>query len=280
MPILIRDEDMDILRKCKAELLVSLDGATKNTHDFLRGEGAFDKTLNKIKKLKNKGVITKLSMTVHSGNYDEVEPFVALAEELQVDDIALNLLNVLSRAKECEIKRIKLCDFNKKLREISKKSSTWFNYISKTDYANLGAILLMNLKFEYCGVGAASLVIDYNGDIFPCYNNMNKECKLGNIRSDDLMEIWKNSSILNKLRELNINNFSNKCKKCPIKYYCGGGCRGEAYFENKSYYSVCPYCDDMRTGIIDLMFELGEQDNELFYNRIHYYESVKSFYLH
>lgn len=277
--LLISEGIMDTLRDVGAELLVSLDGASQESHEFLRGENTFYNTIEKIRQLKGHGVITKLSMTVHSKNINEMEEFIKIAETLEADGIALNMVNILSRAEKCGLERVKLTEFYRGLKRISKISPKAFNYISTTDFANVGAILLMNVKFEYCGVGAASLLVDYNGDIYPCYNNMNAECRLGNIRKDNILEVWNSSNKLKKLRKLNVNDFSEKCKICSVKYYCGGGCRGEAYFENKTFYSICPYCEDMKNGIIDLMFEIGKQDNEIFYNKIKYYENILEMYL-
>lgn len=102
--------------------------------------------------------ITKLSITLHSGNINDLEDFFELSEQLGVDGIAVNVLNVLERADKCNIKRVALKEVNAVIRNLSKKSEKAFEYASMTDFANLGAILLMNWKFVYCGVGAASLV--------------------------------------------------------------------------------------------------------------------------
>lgn len=275
--LLIDEKSMDILRECNAELLVSLDGATRESHEFLRGTGTFDKTIEKIKLLKKHNVITKLSMTIHSGNIDELGKFFELSEELDVDGIAVNILNVLEKADKCNIERVALKRVNEIIRNASKKSKKAFEYASMTDFANLGALLLMNWKFVYCGVGAASLVIDYDGSVYPCYNNMRPDSKIGNVLYDNMLDLWKNSDQLKELRKLHVNNFGEKCRMCPVKYYCGGGCRGETFYESKSYLAPCPNCKEIFEGIIDLMFVLSEGDNDLFENRIKYYEHIEEF---
>lgn len=275
--LLIDEKMMDTLKECGAELLVSLDGAKKENHEFIRGIGTYDKTIEKIKLLKKHNVITKLSMTLHSGNIEDLKDFFELAEQLEADGIAVNILNILERADKCNIKRVPLKQVNAIIRELSKKSSKAFQYASMTDFANMGAILLMNWKFVYCGVGAASLVIDYDGSVYPCYNNMRKDTKLGNILYDDMLQIWRNSDKLKELRRLHVDNFGEKCRMCPVKYYCGGGCRGETFYESNTYLAPCPNCQDNLEGIIDLMFMLSEGDNELFENRIKYYESIEEF---
>ncbi|MDE6640226.1 MAG: radical SAM protein [Acetatifactor sp.] len=276
--LLIKEEYMSALSKCKAELLVSLDGARESTHELIRGKNTFDPTIKKIRRLLEHGVITKLSITIHKDNLSELEEFIDLAVDLNVAQVAINPLNILSRAKDSQLQRVNLIEFYNTLSKISKKSSRHMYYVERSDYANVGAILLMNLKFQYCGVGSASLVIDYDGSVYPCYNTMISELKLGNIRYDNLDSLWKTSPLLKKLRKLNVNSFSADCQKCPVKYYCGGGCRGEAYFTNGSFISKCPYCSDMKTSIIDLMFQLSGQDNQMFQNRVHFFQEKQVFY--
>ncbi|WP_026883023.1 radical SAM/SPASM domain-containing protein [Clostridium akagii] len=266
--LLIREDQMDKLCKYEAELLVSLDGATKETHEFIRGKNTYDRTIEQVTKLKAHNVITKLSITIHKLNLCELEAFINLAIKLNVDQIAVNPINILSRACELNLPRVNMKNFHDELARISKISKDHFKYVSQTEFVNVASLLLLNYKFYYCGVGAASLVIDYNGDLYPCYNTMQPELKLGNIKKDNILDIWKYSSKLKELRKLDINDFSELCRKCSVKYYCGGACRGEAYFHNKAFKSKCPYCEDMKESIIAMMFRLSEGNNKIFSNKI------------
>ena len=42
-----------------------------------------------------------------------------------------------------------------------------------------------------------------------------------------LMDIWNDSSIFRKFREMNFNDLYGKCSNCPHTW-CGGGCRCSA----------------------------------------------------
>ncbi|MBK1468356.1 radical SAM/SPASM domain-containing protein [Parvimonas parva] len=278
--LLILEKHLEILKRCNCELLISLDGANQKSHEYIRGRNTYYNTLDKIKMLRDYGVNTKISMTVHKDNLCELEAFLEIAKKYKVNGVAINPLNIFCRAEESGLQRVDISELYKELKRLSQKSDSNFYYISKTDYANLGAILLMNIRFHYCGVGSASLVVDYNGDIYPCYNTMCSEFKLGNIKKDDILKIWNSSEILKKLRALNVNDFSYDCKCCEVKYYCGGGCRGEALYQNKKIISKCPYCSEIKKSILDLMFELGNGNNELFKNRMKFFEYAKSLYKH
>ena len=277
--LLINDIDMILLKQYNVELLVSLDGSEKKTHEFIRGMNTYNKTIEKIKSLVTSEVNITISMTVHNDNLNEVTSFIDLAIKLGIKKIAFNPINILDRADKMKLNRIRLSEYYKILEEKSKSSVEAFHLISETDYANQGAILLMNITFDYCGVGAASLVVDYDGSVYPCFNTMKKELKLGNIKDNDIFYIWENSIILRGLRSLNVNNFSESCQKCCVKYYCGGGCRGEAYYKNKSLCSKCPYCSDIKESIIEFLFRISEGNNEIFLKKLTYYEKNKEFFL-
>lgn len=272
--LLIKDEFLDKLEESRAELLVSLDGSEEGIHELLRGKGTFNKTIEIIKKLKNHNVITRLSFTVHRGNFDDIKKYVELAKKLEIEDIAINNLTVLSRAAANNLERVGTKDINKTIKQLSDKASDNNDYLNTTDYAKQGAILLENFKFNYCGVGSASLCIDADGSVYPCYNTMVDDFKVGNVLENKLNELWKSSEVLSDLRNLDVDKMNNICKKCDVRYYCGGGCRGEAYFSYNDINAPYPYCKDTKDSIIDLMFNISIED-ELFKNKVDYFRRLK-----
>lgn len=67
-----------------------------------------------------------------------------------------------------------------------------------------------------CASGRNLLSINPNGDIFPC------NClpmKLGNIRKDNIIEIWRNSELLHAWQSVNLN-FFNECGMYDECAYC------------------------------------------------------------
>ena len=71
--------------------------------------------------------------------------------------------------------------------------------------------------YHICNVGTSVLSINSSGEVFPCVGFTS--CKLGNINETSLMDIWENSPVLNKLRELRLKDFP-LCSKCMDKDYC------------------------------------------------------------
>lgn len=276
--LLIKDEYIDKLKKSKVELLISLDGSKENIHEFIRGKNTFLPTLSKIKKLKENDIITRLSFTVHEGNFDDIKDYVELARLLCIEDIAINNLTILSRASKNGLKRIDTQKINEVIKNLTVKDKDYNKYLNTTDYAKQGAILLENFKFSYCGIGSASLCIDSNGDVYPCYNTMIDQFKVGNVLETSLNDLWTTSNVLNELRNLNVDTMNDKCSQCIVRYYCGGGCRGEAFFFTNDIKSPYPFCNDMITSIIDLMFNISYED-ELFSNKVDYFRRLKEKYV-
>jgi MoaA/NifB/PqqE/SkfB family radical SAM enzyme len=52
-----------VLKSCEADVQVSLEGAKKETHEFIRGKGTYDKTIRGIKTLVHAAVYTRIGMT-------------------------------------------------------------------------------------------------------------------------------------------------------------------------------------------------------------------------
>lgn len=76
----------------------SLDGATRNTNDAIRGEGSYDRCLSGIKKAVAKGFGTSLIYTVSRANLGEIEKMPPLLKEVGVDRLFVQVLGKRGRA--------------------------------------------------------------------------------------------------------------------------------------------------------------------------------------
>ena len=79
---LITDEIAELLADSMPRLdsvMVSLDGDSPATHDAIRGEGVFEKTMNGVRKLKYANIPIVFYCTVNSVNIDRIEQTAELA---------------------------------------------------------------------------------------------------------------------------------------------------------------------------------------------------------
>ena len=80
------------------EISISLDGYDKNSVDFIRGQGVFDKVIETIILLKNNKIDNiSLSMVLTSNNKNHVTDFKELCNKFEVKPI-LRTLSVKGRA--------------------------------------------------------------------------------------------------------------------------------------------------------------------------------------
>lgn len=104
---------------------------------------------------------------------------------------------------------------------------------------NFNSILM---KQSNCGACNYEFAINCNGDIYPCQTLIKPKFKLGNIFDNNFVECINRSKIRRMFSNYNINKIK-KCKKCNIKYLCGGGCRAISYNLYGNIYSKNePFC--------------------------------------
>lgn len=86
-----------------------------------------------------------------------------------------------------------------------------------------------------CSVGISSICIMPNGNIYPCSRI---PINLGNLQKTQLIDIWKDNSLLLKFRDF--NNYK-KCKTCSLVNVCRG-CPAIAYMETGDCFEADSYC--------------------------------------
>lgn len=224
---------------------ISLDGSNERINDFIRSRGSFNGATKALKNLLSTKISDIAVMTsVNKYNFNDLENIVKLLIKIGVKDVKFIPTVLGGRAVKKFKDYILEGNFMKLLLE--KKSELLKKYkdhIYISVDSPLEAILFKNdinkLKnYGPCLIGRVFLGIKPNGDIFIC--PMLDNVIIGNIRKDDIKKVWRNSEILNKVRDLNL--LKGKCKDCKLKPYCGGGCRAISYLKYNDILLPDPYC--------------------------------------
>jgi radical SAM protein with 4Fe4S-binding SPASM domain len=246
---LLTKEVIKKLKRFKIRYIqVSLDGATAKTHNWLRGRNVFEKTIHGIKNSVDAGITTGIATTVTSKNYKEVPDIIDLAEKLNVsiwmhynfipagrgrDIIGLD---ITPEQREKLLKILAMKTEKLKLNLLS--TAPQYSRVTTT-CAGVGASLshfdMFSQKSDSdtrflaefvggCGSGRLYFALQPNGFVTPCV--FMPDIKLGDIRHDDLAEIWKNSPVLKKMRDR--SKFWGGCGDCENRDVCGG-CRARAF---------------------------------------------------
>lgn len=99
-----------------------------------------------------------------------------------------------------------------------------------------GAPEAMAAMTRGCLAGTGVCFVSHKGEVFPCgYLPVTS----GNVRTQSLAEIWSDSKVFKKLR--NVDLLGGKCGVCEYKKICEG-CRARAFYETGDYMAEEPYC--------------------------------------
>jgi len=108
-----------------------------------------------------------------------------------------------------------------------------------------------NMKYTWCGMGKNVLSIEANGEVYPCQLMHQDQFKLGDLHTQRLEEIWRNSPYL----ECSVDMIE-ECKDCELKNICSAPCRARAFHILGDIFKKDPFCPDfIKNSIYDNLFE-------------------------
>ncbi len=240
---------------------LSLDG-NENNHDWLRGNGVYDKTINLIKEINNVKMKLQINTVVMKRNIMDLPDVLKLlidnkiniwevffliktgraidAEDLTLyehEDINHWLLfamnyNIIIRTVESPILR----------RIIDQGNENYHSYLyDKLVDKTIGLLgkpenKRLYLKSAETRDGKGIIFVSHNGDVSP---SGFLPVALDNVKNNNIVDIYRNNTILKKLR--NPENFEGPCGSCNWNDKCGGS-RSRAYSYYNNIFAKDPAC--------------------------------------
>ncbi|WP_163193726.1 radical SAM protein [Clostridium thermarum] len=184
---LLKDEDIRLLSKYKIFTQISIDGS-KETNDKLRGEGAFDKAVQAIKKLNNANVPVRINCTIQQRNIEAIDEIVDVARMLNVNNIYIIVACAQGRANRV---RESIC-----LNEIEER-------VLRNKVLQLRSNMDINIKIlDFKQYSHSCVLIETNGDFISQSWDENDCINTGNIFESDLKELWIKSNAFDHARHL------------------------------------------------------------------------------
>ncbi len=208
-------------------LNVSLDGATAQTNDHVRGAGTFEKVVDKLRLLGQHARFT-VAFTIMSTNAHEVEECAALARDvgahtavfrpLYPAGVALQHLDLMPTYTQYADALERLTGDIRAIDPFSPQSR-----------ANTQSRIVLN---NGCGAGNFVCSVSVNGDVNPC-SFLGSAHNSGNVRHQAFEEIWHASHGFVSIRN------------CGDEAFCGG-CRARALAASGSIHAKDPWVDEYR----------------------------------
>jgi radical SAM protein with 4Fe4S-binding SPASM domain len=253
--ILFTDEHVSALRELNfpgLSIELSLDGATAETHDLVRGRGVFTKTVDAIHRLVRGGLAGRISlfMTEMRHNLEEIPALLEYADSMGIGSVSSGALVLCGRASadsvlqppehEQYLRLLDRYDTDGRFRELYQKIGT----IAALEWRNNGA------DRTECCTFAANPYITPVGRMYPCLMCHSDEFSVTGVYEKGLavalsdgVQLWSTLQRISRNRSETIE----ECRDCPGKQRCAGGCMGRAWGSSKNYRTLDDRCNLRRT---------------------------------
>jgi len=269
---LLTDDRVASLRRAGIKVMsISLDGATAETHEGVRGvEGQFSATLAAIDRLRRHGITVQVNTVVMRANVEEFAAIARIVKEsgasiwevfflIQVGrGLALGELTPAQNEDVCHF----LVDAARYGMIVRTVEAPFFRRVVESRaigpgaansrapdgtgplYERLAAALraelgepTSRLRAQTKGTrdGKGIVFVAHDGEIHP---SGFLPLSLGNIRDDDIASVYREHPLLRRIRAA---DFGGRCGRCDFRELCGGS-RARAYASSGDSLAEDPAC--------------------------------------
>ncbi len=228
---------------------ISLDGASPQTHDWLRGLGSYKYAIEGIKKGLEAGLMMQVNTLVWKKSYPELPDIVKLIYDLGIRVWEVFFLIPVGRGTmELDIEKDKYMDVIQFLVDVTRYGIS-VRTVEGPFYRRAKIERLKGISYESVGYnelisklkklmgepkyeidksimptrdGAGVLFVAYDGTVYP---SGFLPLALGNVRKKSIVEMYRNNEILKMIRA---GKLKGKCGSCEFIDLCGGS-RARAY---------------------------------------------------
>jgi len=212
---------------------VSIEG-TEETHDVIRGQGNYEKTVSAINCLVNAGIRTLISFTAHRGNFREFADAADIGIQSGVSRVWADRL--IPQGKNSL--QILTPDEIREFFTIMNKARAEATHVGHTEIAMNRALqfLIAGGRPYHCTAGDTLITIMPDGDLYPCRR---MPIPAGNVLKTPLKQLY-DCDLFQELR--NQERISQGCEGCFYAGVCRGGLRCLSYSVTGSPFKADPGC--------------------------------------
>ena len=231
----------------KAFVSVSMDGATAETHEWVRGvKGSFIAACNAVGYLAEAGLRPQIIFSLMRHNVSQLSGIIALGEQLGAKFIKFNIIQPTARGEKLHeqdetLSLPELINLGKRVEfELQKTTDIHLYYDYPVAFRPLSRLhknwgicgiknilgVLANGKYALCGIG----------EQIP-------ELIFGDAAKDSLEKIWTEHPVLLKIREDIPLKMKGICSRCLLKSKCLGSCVAQNYYRSKDLTAPFWFCE-------------------------------------
>jgi len=223
---------------------LSLDGASRETHDRFRGvTGTWNWTMEAIANAALAELPFQINTTFTRQNLGEFDEFVALLDEIR--PVLWSVLQLVPTGRGKVDDLLTAEQMEDLFQRLARLSLTAPYDIKTTEGQHYRRVVLQQARgTRPAGTRAPLGINDGKGFVFISHiGNIQPSGFLpltaGNVRKDELLEVYRDSPLFRELR--NPSLLRGKCGRCEFNTLCGGS-RARAYAMTGDYLAQEPLC--------------------------------------
>ena len=227
-----------LVRSDYVDVQVSLDGATAEVNDHVRGTGSYSTAMKAMQNMYEAGFKGfKISVVCTSQNISQLDDFKAIADKF---DAQLRLTRLRPSGRGADV-----WDELHPTQTQQRELYDWLvahgeGVLTGDSFFHLSAFGDALPGLNLCGAGRVVCHIDPVGDVYACPFAIHEEFLAGNVRSEGgFQEVWQHSELFLKLRE---PQSGGACTSCAFFDTCKGGCMAAKFFTGLPLDGPDPEC--------------------------------------
>ncbi|MFE6822220.1 mycofactocin radical SAM maturase [Streptomyces sp. NPDC057690] len=220
------------------DVQISLDGATAEINDAVRGAGSYETAVRAMGRLADAGMRNfKLSVVCTRYNIPQMDDFKALADRYGAQ-LRLTRLRPSGRGAD-------VWDELHPLPEQQRELYDWLvahgdSVLTGDSFFHLSALGEPLPGLNLCGAGRVVCLIDPVGDVYACPFAIHDEFLAGTVRGPGgFAAVWRESELFLRLRE---PQQGGACASCAFYDTCKGGCMAAKFFTGLPLDGPDPEC--------------------------------------
>ncbi len=220
------------------DVQISLDGATAEVNDRVRGTGSYDMAIGALENLKDAGFKdAKISVVVTRENVGQLDEFKALADSHGAT-LRLTRLRPSGRGADVWDELHPTAAQQRDLYDWLVKAGE--NVLTGDSFFHLAGFGEPLPGLNLCGAGRVVCLIDPIGDVYACPFAIHDTFLAGNLLNPGgFQEVWQHSELFADLRS---PQTSGACTKCQHFDSCRGGCMAAKFFTGLPLDGPDPEC--------------------------------------
>ncbi|MEN8672688.1 MULTISPECIES: mycofactocin radical SAM maturase [Nocardioides] len=220
------------------DVQISLDGATAEVNDYVRGTGSYDTALTALQNLQDAGFKdAKISVVCTRENIGQLDEFKALADRYGA---TLRLTRLRPSGRGADV-----WDELHPLPAQQKVLYDWLmahgeDVLTGDSFFHLAAFGESLPGLNLCGAGRVVCLIDPIGDVYACPFAIHDSFLAGNLLDQGgFQRVWQTSELFTELRS---PQTGGACAKCTFYDTCRGGCMAAKFFTGLPLDGPDPEC--------------------------------------